>query len=60
MHNCSMGLTQGTPAHYFGGVSNEQATGGRATNEQDNTPHQEYDYGGPTTTTPGGSNLSLY
>jgi hypothetical protein len=49
--------------HYYGGVRNGLAIGGSVTNEQDDTPYQEYDYarpyGGPTTTNPGVQPLSL-
>jgi hypothetical protein len=58
-----MEWTQGTPSHYYGGVSNRLATKGRVTNKRDDTPYQEYEYartyGGPTMTTPRGFNLSL-
>jgi hypothetical protein len=46
-HDCSVGLTRVTPAHYYGGVSNGLATRGHMTNERDNTPYQEYGYARP-------------
>jgi hypothetical protein len=43
----SVGLTRGTPVHYYGDVSNGLATGGHMTNERDDMLYQEYGYARP-------------